>query len=666
MRFGWNSPSRECSRRSLAIFPLGLVLLVTGVTSGGLPLASAQQDNGSDTAPHVRRKSIPGAQELESDRSPPPALPELPSLTSPLPDQPSESMFGNSEQSEKAVIRAAPGTRPSVPRRQPGSFSQKVTVKQKASSVQPPLAAPPILKSTTPIRIESSATKPDESQLRLTTSPLGLPSSRPAEPLRELDARASSSLLADHRLTTRSPQVRVWLDGPENVVLGAPQPYTVVVENAEQVGFSGLVVQIEIPKGVEAKALSPTHGRCEIEQTQDGLGCILWAIEKVDERNQATLPLEVVATTTDDFQLGVQWTFQSFAATTPVRVMAPKIELSLDGPREATFGQPAAYRLSIRNPGTADASNVTVTLSAEQYGSNSTVINRIASGGEETMDVELVFNQPGAITVAAEASTLGLISSSEVHVMVRQAQLDIAVNLAEHAFHGAPIPLVLQMRNSGDAPCRNIQSTIKIPSDAKLISVPSSVIRKDDRLEWNVAELLPGKQAEITVELSLVREGQHEILVESSSESGETRSASAMVNVQTVTDLKLLVNEPVSPAPVGGEVAYELTLVNEGSKLAEEVSVVALFSKDIEPVRAEGHVSRIFPGQVQFDPIPRIQPGETVKLRVYAVADVSGMHRFRVEVNALDSEIKLVQEETTQYMQSSGRSVPSGTSSARR
>mgnify|MGYP003676244801 CR=1 FL=1 len=101
--------------------------------------------------------------------------------------------------------------------------------------------------------------------------------------------------------------------------------------------------------------------------------------------------------------------------------------------------------------------------------------------------------------------------------------------------------------------------------------------------------------------------------------------------------------------------AYELTLTNRGSKAATNVVVVAQFSDGIEPIRSEGHAARVVPGQALFETLPRLAAGETINLKVIAQAAAAGSHRFRVEVRSDDSQVRLVQEESTQYLESAGR-----------
>ncbi len=61
------------------------------------------------------------------------------------------------------------------------------------------------------------------------------------------------------------------------------------------------------------------------------------------------------------------------------------------------------------------------------------------------------------------------------------------------------------------------------------------------------------------------------------------------------------------------------------------------------------------PGQVIFETIPRIAAGETVKLKVIAKASVNGVHRFRAEVRCEESDARLVEEESTRFLDSAGR-----------
>ena len=110
----------------------------------------------------------------------------------------------------------------------------------------------------------------------------------------------------------------------------------------------------------------------------------------------------------------------------------------------------------------------------------------------------------------------------------------------------------------------------------------------------------------------------------------------------------LSVNDPAAPAPVGSEVTYDIVIRNRGSRAARSVNVIAQFSHGIEPLQIIGQSGEIVTGQVLFDPIPQINAGAEVVLKVVAEADRAGHHRFRTEVTSGD--VVLVAEEATHYM----------------
>lgn len=491
------------------------------------------------------------------------------------------------------------------------------------------------------------------------------PSEQPIEQPSEHRSQAGvglppSSLRDSQRLMLRSPRVQVTLDGPSQVALGVPQAYQVVVQNTDPQSLEGLVLRMEVPAGVQVNSKSPSHGRCEAQKPSDGATLVNWVIDQLGQGGQASLPLEMTTNSSSNFAVSIEWTFQPFSAVADLQVLSPKLEMSLEGPTEVDYGQPSTYRLNICNPGSADASHINVTLTAERYGSSSTSIDRIAAGAEESMEVELVFNQAGPIRVAAMAEATGNLSStSDLQVTVRQARLDLQWDAPEAAFFGTGVPYVLRVQNTGDAPTGSVRTLVQLPADAKLESIPQSAKMEDGQLSWEIPELAPGGSAELGLQLSLHREGDNELSAQSSALRGGSSASTTRTYVQAVSDLNLMVIDPAAPAMVGGEVVYELKLENRGSKAAEAVNVVALFSNDIEPIRAEGHGSHLFPGQVRFESIDRILPGESVRLQIVARAEVAGMHRFRAEVFTADTEIKLVQEETTQYLEAIRRTASS-------
>jgi hypothetical protein len=147
----------------------------------------------------------------------------------------------------------------------------------------------------------------------------------------------------------------------------------------------------------------------------------------------------------------------------------------------------------------------------------------------------------------------------------------------------------------------------------------------------------------------LVTDGQNSFTAKVQGTDNLAASDTAVTTVEALADLKLIVNDPKGPVPVGKDITYEIQVLNRGSKEATDIDLVAQFSEGIEPSSASGHASEIVPGQVIFKPIASLPAGGQVTVKVVAVAQKAGNLRFRAELSCGEPETKLVSEETTRF-----------------
>jgi hypothetical protein len=176
-----------------------------------------------------------------------------------------------------------------------------------------------------------------------------------------------------------------------------------------------------------------------------------------------------------------------------------------------------------------------------------------------------------------------------------------------------------------------------------------------NKLLWTIPSIPPGESRPYAFTCRVEKTGTHRLAFACKGSAGGTADVQLDTNVEAIVDLKLAVQDPPAPAPVGSEVVYELVIHNHGSMAAENVRVVGQFGNGIEPIRTEGQTGEITTGQVQFAPIPRIEPGAQAKLRIVAKADAAGDHRFRAEVHS--GETVLVAEEATIFVDMSRQRV---------
>jgi len=110
-----------------------------------------------------------------------------------------------------------------------------------------------------------------------------------------------------------------------------------------------------------------------------------------------------------------------------------------------------------------------------------------------------------------------------------------------------------------------------------------------------------------------------------SAESRPAGEAPARIEFD-VRESRSLVNE-------GEQIVVRIAVRNVGTEPAERVNATLFFAEGIEPVQAIGHTAEVYPGEVRFDAVPAIPPGDSVDLLVMAVGTRPGSVTYRGELN---------------------------------
>ncbi len=501
------------------------------------------------------------------------------------------------------------------------------------------------------------ATNPSASGLRTeVTSEPTASAPRATNPIRTNSGSARSEApAADEHMAMETPRLQVLLKGPSDMPVGTPADYQVLVRNVDDIPLDGVILRLEIPSGVAIQEGKPTHGELQLEKTPEGTTLLTWAFENLAAFQNASAPLQLTAKSARNFAVAMEWTLVPKNGEAQIEVRQARLELALDGPSEAEYGVANMYRLHVRNPGSAVAKNVNVKLGAASFGASETKIAEILPGEQQTIDVELTFNEKGSISINAEADAADLHSAASINVLVKRALVAAAITGSDRVYHGASSSYEVTVQNTGDLDSRTVRAEMAIPEGAEVLSKPNGATIVNNMLTWEIPSIKAGQALEFPVELNLWTAGEHKLTLTTTTAHAQPSLANITTLVEAIADLKLVVNDPIAPAPVGGVVTYEMSITNRGSRAATNVRAVAQFSDGIEPMHADGGQHRIVTGQVIFEPLARIEAGETKILRVQAKAGEAGTHRFRAEVRSDESDLRLVQEETTQYLESASR-----------
>lgn len=481
------------------------------------------------------------------------------------------------------------------------------------------------------------------SRTRMTGSP-SAPAAAPQSTTSTIKPSQRSQTLA----TGVNAALAVETAGPKAMMIGKPATYTVTIANQGVNEAADVMVAVNVPEHAELSNVSGTIGDASAS-SENSMQRIMWKIDRIAGRGQEKLTLELVPQTSDTIDLSVEWTMAPPTATASIEVLEPKLAIELKGPKEVLYGETAVYQIVVTNPGSGDAEDVVVDLvSADGSAGDAKKLGTVAAGQQKIIEVSMTASQAGPMNMHFAARSGSLNAEAHEQVMVRRANLELDIEGPQLVFAGSEATYKVVVTNAGDAPAEAVQIGSLLPEGSEYLGGIAGAKPKSNQLVWSAGTLPPGASANFEFSIQMTTAGSFE--VQTQTKSGDlTASAVATTKVEAVADLKLTVNDPQGPKPVGEEVTYEVTIVNRGTKAARKVAVVVNFSEGIEPVSVEGGTAELASGQAMFSPIVAIDAGATHKLKIKAKADRAGSHIFRAEVRCTDPETRLASEQTTRF-----------------
>jgi uncharacterized repeat protein (TIGR01451 family) len=510
---------------------------------------------------------------------------------------------------------------------------------------------------------EATAVKPDAdpTPLRVETStvihPAPVQKGEAPPPDEEIASPRGPEPIADGDvlITRQSPILDVRTVGPRRITVGKPSAFVVNISNSGLVAANDAVVTIDLPEWADVVGTESTTGTAGWVQSAGVAKQYQWTVGRLDAKGKEQLTLNIVPRKSQPFDLAVRWDYKPVASQTLIEVQEPKLEMRLEGPRQILFGAKQVYRLELSNSGSGDAEDVEISLMPVGVGNRMPATHKLgvlAAGGKKAVEVELTARQDGELTVEVEArGDAGATAKLVEKIVVVRPALKVEIEGPPMQYAGTVAKYLIRVANPGTAAAGNVRVSATIPAGARHeLSTPTASLTPDGKeLTWTLESIAAGAEKTFTLHCTLDESGARRLSVRTTADNDLTAMADATTLVETMPDLALAVKDPVGPIAVGAEATYQVAIQNRGTETAEDVEVVAYFSRGIEPTAAEGAEYSISPGQIVFQKIASLGVGKGISLLVHAKAETAGNHVFRVEVYCKASGIRLVSEEMTHY-----------------
>ncbi len=486
-------------------------------------------------------------------------------------------------------------------------------------------------------RSRAEPAEPSANRITRRTIPASTPQS--AEATSAVDP--SSADASDGGVTVR------WIV-PTEMSLGQETTCQLIVSNAGDLPATDVQIHIELPEGLQLVRAVPELSGQGIARS--------YMLGELSPKQVATMSMSVVPTERGLLRPKAVATFVR-AATASIDVLEPQLRLEIEGPGQAMLGEAANYHLTVTNPGTGAAVNVSVSVTLDPQlrhprGANvEFAIGTLGAGQSRAIQLPLTGLSPGPLALSGAASAGGGLTAKvdyQVDIVCPQLQLALAGPKLRYVDRRATY--IATIHNPGPAPADNIKLVGLVPEGFQFVeATPGGTFDPEQRqVGWFVGHLAPNETTQVGVQLIPTLPGEHRLAAEIHGDAGVSAHAELNTHVEGSAVITLDVTESDDPAEIGTETTYEIRVTNRGSQPERRVQVAARLSEEIVPIDASGVTAgTIDQDQIVFAPIPELAPGQSELYRISVECRSPGRARLRAYYRSDGTPTPVAEDEVT-------------------
>lgn len=507
-----------------------------------------------------------------------------------------------------------------------------------------------------------SATPPSPAPSQAEQAPA--PTSQPTNPMRFADppaiaTRSSAPPVAGMLASARpgearwegdqTPSIRLEKVAPPEVQIGKVTTFELHVENNGRIEASNVVVQDMVPAGTKLVSTSP-------QATQSADGTLVWNLGTLQPRERKTLKLELLPMEEGNIGSVASVTFAAKASARSI-VTRPDLNVSQASAATVLAGNQLGITITISNPGTGAATGVVLEENVPANFSHPAgkelefEVGTLRPGESRQLDLVLNATSAGRVQNILRARAEGNLSREHaLELEVVAPKLAVAMTGPKLRYLERPAKYTVSVSNPGTAPAHEIDLVTYLPKGLKFVEANNAGQYDSTRhaVFWNLRELPPAETGSVELVALPIEAGDQRLRVEGTASKGLTAEDESTVHVEGLAAIFFEVADLADPIEVGKETTYDIKIVNQGSKEATNVQVIAEIPQGMRGISASGESNGEIQGQrVMFQPISRIDPKQTVRLKIQVQGTMPGNQRIKVQVSTDGIPAPITKEEST-------------------
>jgi uncharacterized repeat protein (TIGR01451 family) len=461
---------------------------------------------------------------------------------------------------------------------------------------------------------------------------------------------ASKSTGVATNFTSGSPRISTEWKKLSDFNVGQPCSMELVVANSGTAGANDVAVDVFIPTSIRITEAKPEPTAASDHAT--------WRFNSIAAGEERRISLTVIPSLRGEIAANANVRYTS-AASTVINVEEPLLKVAITGPEQVSVGEPAAHVVTLSNPGTGVAHNVTLEVNIPaglEHPKGSRLMMDLGSltpNENRTVKLSLVAKAGGeqAIRVEAKAGTeLHQTAVAKLSVLAPSLKLELAGPAVRYV--GRDARYTLNVKNDGATQTNNVRAVYIVPKGFQFISASNggTFDESNHMVTWFVGSVDAGKTTELTLKLRPSELGDYTGIAKVVSEHGATAEARTQTKVDGAASLVLEVVDLDDPVEVGRETAYEIRVRNDGSKEAQNIGLSIELPTSIQLVSVKAPVEYIAEsGLVVFKSLPQLPPGKTGIFQLIVKGRDEGHQRLRARLTSDSIQEPLTVEELTKF-----------------
>lgn len=449
-----------------------------------------------------------------------------------------------------------------------------------------------------------------------------------------------------------SSALMVWQVMPGAVRVNQPFTYEIHVTNITGGTLQNVALNLSNQNNLNIQSATPA-GNAQA-------GSVLWNLGDMASCQTAVIKVTAIAgkTGTTGNCLTVSYANVLCTAT---KVVEPALTIAKTITPEAILGcDPITTRLTVKNTGTGEATNVVITdnlpagLTTTDGKQNiSIAVGTLAAGQEKAFDVALRAAQKGTFPNEASVAADGGLkaASNKVQTVVRQPVLAIECKSPERVFIGRDACYSITIKNTGDGLSKGTVVTAAIPAGATVASISDNGQAAGNVITWNAGDLAAGASKTYTFCLKGTSTATLAVTTEAKGTCAAAVSARCTTNVVGIPALLLDGVDDPDPVQVGGNVVYTLKVTNQGSAPLTNVTLTCTMEDSMQFVSADQPGAQVSGMNISFPAIPTLGVGESRTYKITVKALKAGQVQFTGKAKSSEITRELVKTETTNFFE---------------